>query len=205
MSLLYPRSTYRRANSDDLDSREPAIELSSRLSANDASSTRKRPLVEPVVEVDPIPLHPASPRSFFGLRQRGGPHEFHGWRVGALTAAALAFVSLLINITVISWLSSRGDGVELVEVFKGSCATVQQMDIWIHLAINALSTFLLGGSNYCMQCLCAPTRADVDRAHSRAQWLDIGVPSVRNLGKVSLFRAALWWMLGLSSIPLHLM
>ena len=114
-------------------------------------------------------------------------------------------MSFCLNVTVVGWLGSFGQGAGLVEVYKGRCAKVQQLDIWTHLAINTLSTLLLGGSNYCMQCLCAPTRNEVDYAHNQGKWLDIGVPSIRNLKRVSTNKAYLWWMLGLSSVPLHLM
>lgn len=77
------------------------------------------------------------------------------------------------------------------------------MSLWLHLAINVLSTVLLGASNYCMQCLSSPTRGDVDKAHSKGVWLDIGVPSVRNLRRISGRRFALWCLLAVSSIPLH--
>lgn len=36
-------------------------------------------------------------------------------------------------------------------------------------------------------------------------WLDIGVPSLRNLRRISTRRVVLWWLLALSSIPLHLL
>jgi hypothetical protein len=73
------------------------------------------------------------------------------------------------------------------------------------LLINALSTILLSASNYTMQCLSAPTRSEVDDAHSTGKWLDIGVPSVRNLGRIARKRVILWWLLGASSLPLHLL
>ena len=79
------------------------------------------------------------------------------------------------------------------------------MSLWLHLAINVLSTLLLGASNYCMQCLTSPTREEVDRAHSRHIWLDIGIPSVRNLRRVSWYKIILWWLLAISGIPLHLL
>lgn len=104
--------------------------------------------------------------------------RFHGWRSGALISTCLAGVSLIVNVAVVAWLGSRNDGLGVVEIFNGDCGKVQTMDIWVHLAINIISTLLLGGSNYCIQCLSAPTRLDVDRAHSREKWLDIGVPSV---------------------------
>jgi hypothetical protein len=89
-------------------------------------------------------------------------------------------------------------------IYTGDCKRVETTDTWIHLAINALSTLLLSGSNYCMQCLSAPTRAEVDAAHARKKWLDIGVPSIRNLRNIGRKRVFLWWCLGLSSVPLHL-
>lgn len=56
-----------------------------------------------------------------------------------------------------------------------------------------------------MQCLSSPTREDIDRAHSRHIWLDIGVPSIRNLRSIARNRIVLWWFLAFSGIPLHLL
>ena len=56
-----------------------------------------------------------------------------------------------------------------------------------------------------MQCLSSPTRSEIDKAHSQGIWLDIGVPSVRNLRRLSTARIVLWWLLAFSSIPLHLL
>lgn len=133
--------------------------------------------------------------------------HFHGWRAGALISSLLAGVSLLINIGVAAWLGPRSadSGLGVVSIFTGECGTVQTMDILVHLVVNILSTLLLGGSNYCMQCLSAPTRIDVDKAHANGRWLDIGVPSVRNLGAVPWYKTCLWVVLGLTSVPLHLM
>jgi hypothetical protein len=50
----------------------------------------------------------------------------------------------------------------------------------------------------------APTRREVDDAHAKKQWLDIGVQSIRNLRKISWKRALMYWLLALSSLPLHL-
>lgn len=76
---------------------------------------------------------------------------------------------------------------------------------WTHLVINILSTLLLGASNYSMQCLSSPTRSEVDKAHGQGIWLDIGVPSIRNLRRLSVSRIVLWWLLAISSLPLHLL
>lgn len=56
-----------------------------------------------------------------------------------------------------------------------------------------------------MQCLSAPTRKEVDKAHAKGKWLDIGVPSVRNLTNIAKPRVGMWLGLGLTSLPLHLM
>ena len=55
-----------------------------------------------------------------------------------------------------------------------------------------------------MQCLSAPTRKEVDEAHAKGKWLDIGVPSVRNLTNIAKPRVGMWLGLALTSLPLHL-
>lgn len=129
-----------------------------------------------------------------------------GWPVGALGAAIMASLALLLNISVLAWslrMFKFHHGV--AEVVAGDCHNVEKINTWVHLAINAVSTVLLSGSNYCMQILCAPTRKEIDRAHGKKKWLDIGVPSVRNLSNIARKKAVMWWLLGLSSVPLHLM
>lgn len=136
-----------------------------------------------------------------------------GWRFGAGLAACTAVVTLLINFSVGIWAATLGgngsifnSGI-LVQVFRGSCERTSTMNTWSHLAINVVSTGLLSGSNYCMQCLVAPTRNEVDRAHRQSPpvWLDIGLPSVRNLRFIDRQRCVLWALLALSSLPLHLL
>jgi hypothetical protein len=122
-------------------------------------------------------------------------------------AAATALLTLVINIGALAWaarMASTSSGL-LVRIYQGDCRKVETMNTWVHFAINALSTALLCGSNYCMQCLSAPTRKEIDRAHAHRQWLDIGVYSLRNLSVISRKKRWLWWLLGLSSVPLHLM
>lgn len=132
---------------------------------------------------------------------------YTGYRAGVLASAGFAAVSLLINIIVLIWIQShikfeKGIG----RLSKGSsCEETSRLNFWIHLGINVLSSVLLSGSNYCMQCLSAPTRQDVDRAHAQFKDLDIGVPSLRNLRGISWTRVSLWWILCFSSLPLHLM
>lgn len=83
--------------------------------------------------------------------------------------------------------------------------TVNAWTTWLHLLINSLSSLLLSASNYTMQCLSSPTRGEVDRAHARGDWLDIGVVSVRNLWPIDWRRTVLWWRLAPSSVPIHVL
>jgi hypothetical protein len=199
MELLRPRQTYHRANSDDLSAPNDTFEMMSTYS-------------------EPASKHDSVQEYSFDYHLQGNTDQvprieastyarwFSGWRTGAYTAAGLASCSLVINIVAVVWLSRHPNSdSNLVEVFSGSCNTVANMERWVHLAINAPSTLLLAGSNYCMQCLCAPNRGEIDKAHSRGRFLDIGVPSLRNFSSIASYKVVMWWLLGLSSIPLHLM
>lgn len=97
--------------------------------------------------------------------------------------------------------SNKGVGL----IYEGDCETVRTPDLWIHLLINLLSTGMLSASNYCMQLQAAPTRADVSLAHGNDQYLDIGIPSFRNLRYISGWWRLAWALLAFSSIPIHLM
>ncbi|KAH9878106.1 hypothetical protein J1614_003323 [Plenodomus biglobosus] len=131
-----------------------------------------------------------------------GP-RFAGWRFGVLNFAVWATIVFLINFIAAIWgsaASRAGNGV----FFDGDCDYVKKLNSGLHILINILGTILLGGSNYCMQALSAPTRSEVSNAHASGTWLDIGVPGVRNLKHISRRRTALWFLLGISSLPLHL-
>ena len=128
------------------------------------------------------------------------------YRVGARAAAFCASFALLLNFSIAIWLASKhGTSDPFFQVWQGDCTIASRLDTAIHLIINLLSTCLLSGSNYCMQCLTAPTRNEVDKAHRERIWLDIGVPSTRNLWHISRRKAVVWGLLLLSSLPLHLM
>ncbi|PVI04891.1 hypothetical protein DM02DRAFT_725568 [Periconia macrospinosa] len=130
------------------------------------------------------------------------PREHLPWIVSA------AVFVLNICLTAYAFTQRRGDGRSFVDILqpgKGwTCDTVRLYNRWLHFAINALSTILLSASNYCSQLLVAPTRRDVDEAHSHKVWLDIGVQSIRNLRRVDSRRKGLWGCLMISSGLLHL-
>ena len=130
-----------------------------------------------------------------------------GWRFGVAASAMATFVVMIVNITFLALAVQHSDPPlhdGAGTLVNGNCTTVKDLGTWLHLAINALSTILLSASNYTQQCLVAPTRKEVDVAHGKRDWLDIGIPSMRNLSRISKRRMFLWFTLGLTSIPLHL-
>ncbi|KAJ4286430.1 hypothetical protein N0V90_013129 [Kalmusia sp. IMI 367209] len=130
--------------------------------------------------------------------------RFSGWRGGVVACISIAASVLLLNIVLAviaatTWATDQG----ISTAYTGDCTKAARATTALHLLINLLSSLLLGASNYCMQRLVAPTRKEIDDAHAKKRWLDIGMPSVRNLASISRSRMALWLLLGLSSIPLH--
>lgn len=129
-----------------------------------------------------------------------------GYHFGVLCCEGVAAAVLLINLILTVWAISRSEiqnGLGTLQ--DGNCKRTANLTFWAHLIINILSTLLLGASNYSMQCLSSPTRREIDKAHNKGLWLDIGVPSVRNLRRLSTTRVTFWWLLAISSIPLHLL
>ncbi|KAF2123171.1 hypothetical protein BDV96DRAFT_626911 [Lophiotrema nucula] len=129
-----------------------------------------------------------------------------GWRFGIKACAISTFGVYILNLSLTGWIVLRyeANGGEYL-LYEGSCETAAKYNTLIHLLINTFSTILLGASSYCMQCLSAPTREDLDAAHARGQWLDVGILSPRNLARVSRTRVWLWCVLAISSVPVHLL
>lgn len=134
-----------------------------------------------------------------------------GWRSAATGGAIVLSFCLIGNIVTLIWASVRpavsnipdDDGNRVL--FDGDCGTVNTIKTWSHLAINVVSTLILSTSTVCMQCLSAPTRAEVDEAHRMGKWLDVGILSTRNLRNIPAVRIFLYTLLGITSIPLHLL
>lgn len=90
-------------------------------------------------------------------------------------------------------------------LYQGKCSTSGNWARGLHLLINILGTIMLVASNYCMQCLCSPSRQDIEGAHAQRKWLNIGVSSIRNFRYVDRKRVVLWAVLLMSSLPVHLL
>ena len=136
------------------------------------------------------------------------PVWYTGWHTGVLACAASAVVVLFINVSLTIYVATNQQYMikgRMGTLYVGSCKKSKMIGLWLHLGINALSTLLLSGSNYTQQCLAAPTRSEIDAVHARRRWMDIGVPSIRNLFKIKRERRLLWIAIGFTSIPLHLL
>jgi hypothetical protein len=132
---------------------------------------------------------------------------FQGWRMGLLLNCCISAIILCINLIVLIFINSRNGGFQdgFAVPWTGTAETVSWYSSAIHIAINALSTVLLAASNYTMQVLSSPTRSDIDKAHLRKEYLDIGFLSRRNLSRISKRRLVLFLLMGFSTIPIHLL
>ena len=166
-----------------------------------------------------VEIESKKPRSKFS-RARNSKGLFRGWRLFVAVSGFLTFLVLWANVGLLLWAQSRNasgnskhaltsngtsstDGI--ITLYEGSCEQRDSIIRWSHIGINALSTLLLGASSACMQVLSAPSRSEVDKCHTRGIWLDVGVTSLRNLRWIDRRKVLLWAILGLTSIPLHLL
>jgi hypothetical protein len=126
-----------------------------------------------------------------------------GWRGGiainlALTVAALAAAAVCLGF---SAKQVRVLGGQL-EIRRGECSAVRSVGYGITAAVNVLGLIVLAGANYAFQVLSSPTRPEVDLAHHQQSWVDIGIPSLRNLvfiNGIRAFLAAIIVILGIAS------
>ncbi len=130
--------------------------------------------------------------------------KLQGWRFGVALASTSAITAFIVNLglAVAGYVFYHHDMTSGIgTVYNGDCSTVDTLATALHILINILSSMLLSASNYTMQVLSAPTRAEIDDAHVKGTWLDIGVASVRNIcGCISRHRIAMWWV-RLSNVP----
>ncbi|KAJ4301352.1 hypothetical protein N0V90_003444 [Kalmusia sp. IMI 367209] len=118
----------------------------------------------------------------------------------------MSAIILCFNIGVVIFAATRGSGFQngFAEPFSYASESMPQLSSAIHIVINVLSTILLSASNYTMQVLSSPTRAEIDKAHRAGKWFDVGVLSIHNLKRISWKRMFLCAIMVLSSVPLHL-
>ena len=136
------------------------------------------------------------------------PQTWRTWRskrqMVLICCSIVATLILFINVAATVYFKIKWKTVgDLGTIYRGDCSQSHRLSSSLHIIINVLSTTLLAASNLCMQLLAAPTRQEIDKAHGNYVWLDIGVPSFRNLKHISKWRSRAVFFLATSSIPLH--
>jgi len=114
-----------------------------------------------------------------------------GWRASVVVIVATMFVLLIAAFMCLAVVISgegRSDG--RWAIFQGSCEAAARVDWGLHAIINIVAMIFFSGANYVFQALTSPTRDEVNAAHVRGRWLDIGIPSFRNLKYIGRRRAA---------------
>ncbi|KAF6827244.1 hypothetical protein CPLU01_09207 [Colletotrichum plurivorum] len=129
-----------------------------------------------------------------------------GWRRAALVNIGLLTIPLLSLVGFLAAsISATGDVRQSWKFYTAECSRTTAADVFLHLLINGLSTAILASSNFFMQILNAPTRNDINVAHSKGQWFDIGISSLHNIFRLSCFKQLAWFCLLLTSIPIHVL
>jgi len=104
----------------------------------------------------------------------------------------VAFLILAASVTCLVLASAKGHMTTWEStLMQGNTTTVEGISRGIVAAVNIFAIALIAGANYVVQILNSPTRAEVDNAHQNFEWLDIGIPSLRNLSLISSTRATL--------------
>ncbi|PWY67945.1 hypothetical protein BO70DRAFT_374505 [Aspergillus heteromorphus CBS 117.55] len=139
------------------------------------------------------------------------PHAHEAWIPEVLRSAWVVGAVLILNIVLtlialgLSYSRTVNRGAFLsTELYAGNCTRATDWATGFHIVINLLSSALFESGGYAMQCLTAPCRTEVDQAHRRRRWLDIGVMSVRNFRVMSVRRKLLWLVLLGTSLPIHM-
>ncbi|KAI0452041.1 hypothetical protein F5B21DRAFT_516319 [Xylaria acuta] len=127
---------------------------------------------------------------------RGGPCGT-GWKRAA-KVNCITLIALSVVLLVLSTLSLLNGAQKAIFFYSGDCddGGVSNLNTGLHFLINVVSTLVI---------LNAPSREEVDKAHSKASWLVIGVSSVGNVFRVSRFKSCCWVALLLTSVPVHLL
>ncbi|KAI1741226.1 hypothetical protein F4680DRAFT_458100 [Xylaria scruposa] len=118
-----------------------------------------------------------------------------GWKKAAkVNCALLTLTSIIVSILSIIVAARASHILRVIYFYEAPCD---------NLTIPVLN--LLASSNFFMQVLNAPSRDELDVAHRRGKWLEIGVSSMRNLFIVSKFKTWCWLGLSVTSVPIHLL
>ena len=126
---------------------------------------------------------------------------------GSHLCILLVTLMFVLNLSVAIWGITadleREDG--LVTLRRYTCGWTKRANSVLHIALNILASTLLGASSYMMQRLAAPTRDDIDRAHQKYKSVQIGSLSFDCFSYMSRRKLVIFFVLWMSSIPIHLL
>ncbi|KAI1214170.1 uncharacterized protein F4807DRAFT_117353 [Annulohypoxylon truncatum] len=125
-------------------------------------------------------------------------------RTGIFNLTLIFFYGIVLLICLAISLSRGSTLYSTTTVFEGSCQETDRLNLVFHFLLNLISTLTLASSGFFMQILSSPSRQEIDRAHLRLRSLDIGVSSIKNVRFVSPAKSLGWFILSISSIPIHL-
>ncbi|KAL2887514.1 hypothetical protein HOO65_050635 [Ceratocystis lukuohia] len=115
-----------------------------------------------------------------------------GWRATLLLNLGVTFTILMLLVAVFIAVITRTNSLTKRDaLFTGACENVENIGYGLHVVTSAMAIAILAIGNYTFQVLSSPTRAEVVAAHEKKWWLDIGIPSVRNLGYISSGRVVI--------------
>ncbi|KAI1453461.1 hypothetical protein F4805DRAFT_478379 [Annulohypoxylon moriforme] len=127
------------------------------------------------------------------------------WRRAGIVNISLIFLYGIILLICLAVSLSRGSSLySTTVIFEGECQETNRLDLVFHFLLNLISTLTLASSGFFMQILSSPSRQEIDRAHLQLRSLDIGVSSIKNIRFVSPVKSIGWFILFVSSIPIHL-
>ena len=139
-------------------------------------------------------------------QRRGERRPFEGWRYGVAINVLLSVLIFTVGIVclILTLAKTSAAGGEAV-VYAGSCTTASTINWALHAATSVLALVLIAGANYVFQVLSSPTRPELAAAHEKKEWLDIGIPSVRNFPHIGGSRNLLAVIVLLSAVLTHTM
>ncbi|KAB5554515.1 hypothetical protein GE09DRAFT_964056 [Coniochaeta sp. 2T2.1] len=139
-------------------------------------------------------------------RTRGWKKVLAGWKGGIALNVLLGLMILVAGFVCLIYAAGKVSlSTNESVIFSGSCTTAKSINTGVHALINVFVVVLVAGGNYVFQVLSSPTRDEVDAAHAKKKWLDIGIPSFRNLARISRGRAFLAILMLLVAVATQIM
>ncbi|KAL2105310.1 hypothetical protein VUR80DRAFT_8586 [Thermomyces stellatus] len=140
-----------------------------------------------------------------GSRKVRGP-QLTGWKGGIAINALVAFGILVVSVVCLTLAVSRSSLLEgEAPIYTGGCPRARRIHFGLQALVGVFTVALLAAANYALQVLSSPTRLEVALAHEERRWLDVGVPSVRNLRFISRSRVFMIVSVLLVSFSIHVL